>query len=518
MERNAEILKLNGISKSFPGVKVLDKITLSFHAGRVHALMGENGAGKSTLMNIIFGYHHPDEGSLILDGEETVIADPLDAQARGIAMIHQENSLIPYLSVMNNIYLGNYPKKGIFVDEAKLKANAQELLNQLEISDIEPGMMVEKLSVAQKQLVEIAKALSRKPRLLMMDEPTATLTEKESAILMRIIQRLKEEGVSIIYVSHRLEEVFAIADDITVLRDGEVMASQPKDTLEMNEAVKLMVGRDLESQVARSRADSKGALDGEVVLEVKNLSLTGKFSDVSFRLKRGEVLGFAGLVGAGRTEVAEAIFGYCPAQSGEIYIHGKKVDIRHPRSAIAHHMAMLPEERKVKGLFGVLNVKENINIASYQKHKIGGLIRKSREEASAWEYVKQFHIKTPTIYKPVGNLSGGNQQKTILSRWLQTDPEILILDEPTHGIDVGTKAEIYRVIRELAKKGMSIILISSELPELLALSDEILVMCRGTACAVLNAEEATEETIMFYATGLNQTIESQKNNKKEETQ
>ena len=502
MDNKTAILKLDGISKSFPGVRVLNKISLEFHPGRVHALMGENGAGKSTLMNIIFGYHHPDEGTLVLDGEPAVIDDPIDAQGRGIAMIHQENSLIPYLSVMNNIYLGNYPKKGALVDEARLKTDAQALLDELEITDIQPAMIVEKLSVAQKQLVEIAKALSRKPRLLMMDEPTATLTEKESAILMRIIKRLKDERVAIIYVSHRMEEVFSISDDITVLRDGEVITSQPRETIEMNEAVKLMVGRDLESQVASARADSKGALSDEVVLEVKDLSLTGKFSNVSFKLKRGEVLGFGGLVGAGRTEVAEAIFGYCPAESGEIYIHGQKVNILHPCDAIAYRMAMIPEERKVKGIFGALDVKSNINIASYKKHKKNGLIQKSKEEKAAWEYVDKFSIKTPTITKLVGNLSGGNQQKTVLSRWLQTDPEILILDEPTHGIDVGTKAEIYRIIRELAKEGLSIILISSELPELLTLSDEILVMCRGTARAVLSAEEATEENIMFHATGL----------------
>lgn len=502
MEEYTELLRLEGICKSFPGVQVLKNINLVFRRGSVHALMGENGAGKSTLMNIVFGYHHPDSGKLILNGEKTSIADPLDAQTKGIAMIHQENSLIPYLSVMNNIFLGNYPRKGPMIDEGRLKEETQKLLADLEIEGIKPTTLVENLSVAQKQLVEIAKALSRKPTLLMMDEPTATLTDKETTTLLKIIARLKKEGVAIVYVSHRIEEVFSVADEITVLRDGEVITHQAVKDIAIDEAVKLMVGRDLGNQLRRVKDGSERKHSEEIVLEVRNLNSSGKFHNISFQLKRGEVLGFGGLVGAGRTEVVEAVFGYAPADSGEIIIHGKKVDIRHPHDAISHAMAMIPEERKVKGLFGVLDVKENINVVSYKKHMRRGLISKKLEEKAAWDYVHALSIKTPTIYKKAGNLSGGNQQKVILSRWLQTNPEILILDEPTHGIDVGTKAEIYRMIHELTDKGMSIILISSELPELMTLSDEIAVMCQGTIRKILPTEEATEENIMLYATGI----------------
>ncbi len=495
---NTEFLRVEGISKSFSGVTVLDSIDLSFKKGNVHALIGENGAGKSTFMNILFGYYQAEGGKIFIEGKETKIISPIDAQKKHIAMIHQENSLIPYLSVMYNIYVGHYPKKGAFIDRQKLYQDAKTLLDDLQV-EIDPNTPIDSLSVAQKQLIEIVKALSLHPRLILMDEPTASLTDKEAGTLMNIINKLKADGVAILYVSHRMEEVFDIADEITVLRDGEMIKTANRGEIGIDDAVNLMVGRDLSSQMDMISKLDKKVVDDEVVLEVKNLSKKGKFEDISFSVHKGEILGFGGLVGAGRSELMEALFGYVPADSGKIIIRGKEVSIKKPLQALEQKISLVPEERKEKGILAALSVKDNINIANYKNCKRGGLIRAKLEKSLAEKYIEALRIKTNSIRSPIVSLSGGNQQKAVLARWLSTQPEILILDEPTHGIDVGAKADIYKIIEDLASKGITILLISSELPELLLLSDRIIVMGRGKITGELDRKEASEENIMRHA-------------------
>ncbi len=498
---NSELLRVEHISKSFPGVKVLNDINIDFRKGEVHAILGENGAGKSTLMNILFGYYRAEEGSLIWEGKKVSLHSPLEAQHIGISMIHQENSLVPYLSVMDNIYLGHYPKNGAFIDKRKLRENAVDLLRELEVPDIGPDTPVEKLSVAQKQLVEIVKALSLKPKLLMMDEPTAALTAKETHTLMNIIGKLRREGTAIVYVSHRMEEVFEVADKITVLRDGVMIKTVDKTDIDIDEAVRLMVGRDLENQMSSMEKRDPASISSEVILEVRGLSRKNKFEDISFAARKGEILGFGGLVGAERSELMESIFGFDKIDSGEVLIKGRAVQIKSPYDAARYKLALVPEERKVKGLFPDLSVGDNINIASYKKLKKGKLIDKKLETEAAQRYVEKLNIKTTNTRKRIGDLSGGNQQKAVLSRWLQTEPEILILDEPTHGIDVGAKAEIYGIIRDLADQGITILLISSELPELLMLSDRIVVMSMGKISGIVEPQDYSEENIMMHATG-----------------
>lgn len=502
MEATDGLLQLRGVNKYFPGVQALKNVSLSFERGKVHALLGENGAGKSTMMNIIFGYCSLDDGEIFYDGDLIEANSPVIAQERGISMVHQEDSLVPYLSVMNNIYLGHYPKKMALIDEVALKNDTQNLLNQLDIVEVKPTEIVENLGAAQKQLIEIAKALSRRPKLLMMDEPTASLTEKEVSILKNIIQQLKKENVAVIYVSHRIEEVFEIADEVTILRDGEVVTNRKIDDITIDEAVKLMVGRDLSVQRSSVWESTRCLPGDEVVLKVENLSSQGKFWDVSFSLRKGEILGLSGLVGAGRTELLEAIFGCDGNKKGDIYVGEDKANINQTSDAIRFGMAMIPEDRKRQGLFSMLSVSENVNIVSYHKLKKYGFINKALEARAACQCVKMLDIRTPSINTLVSNLSGGNQQKAILARWLQTEPSILLLDEPTHGIDVGAKAEIYRIIRQLASEGMSIIIASSELPELINLCDELIVMHKGTIRAKFSAEEFSEEKIIPYQMGI----------------
>lgn len=500
-----EILRIKHISKTFPGVKVLDDISITFHKGHVHSIMGENGAGKSTFMNIIFGVYQPDTGDLLWNNQKIQMKTPVDAQKQGIAMIHQENSLIPYLSVMDNVFLGHYPKKGGFIDKEKIAEKTKDLLDELGIDDIKPDDVVERLSVAQKQLIEIVKAISLNPQLLMMDEPTAALTSKETKKLMEIIQRLKAAGVGIVYVSHRMEEVFEISDEISILRDGLLIKTVKNGEITTEEAVKLMVGRELSSQFGDNDIDQLDKISSEVIMKVDGFTSKDRFMNISFELQRGEILGFGGLVGAGRSELMEAIFGFEPHDTGTIEVNGKEALIKHPADAIALKLGMVPEERKVKGLFLDLSVEDNMNIVNYKTMKKGGLINEKLGKEAAESYVKLLSIKTTSIQKKIGQLSGGNQQKVILSRWLQTNPEILILDEPTHGIDVGAKAEIYKLISNLSAKGVSILLISSELPELLMLSSRIVVMRNGSISGILNREEFSQENVMMYATGQKQS-------------
>ena len=494
------LFKVEHVSKSFPGTKVLDDINIELKKGTVHAIVGENGAGKSTFMNIVFGVYPDYEGKLIFEGKEVHFASPLQAQQQGIAMVHQENSLIPYLSVMDNIYLGHYPKKGGFIDRATLKKQVQSPLKELKIEHILPETKVVTLSVAQKQLVEIVKALSQNAKMLMLDEPTAALTAKETEHLMQIIRTLREKGVAIIYVSHRLEEVFEISDEISVLRDGCMIVNIPKAEFDYNTVVEHMIGRKLASYTSNEE-DHRNLKDSPEMLRVEHLNRGEELKDISFTARKGEILGFGGLVGAGRSELLEAIFGYDPYTSGEIFVDGQKVEIKNTRDAIRNGLALVPEERKVKGIFAGLSVMENINAVSYKALKSGKLIQKKKEQQSAQDYVEKMKIRTTSIHKLIGQLSGGNQQKAILSRWIRMQPQILMLDEPTHGIDIGAKEDIYHFIQELAQSGTTIILVSSEMQELIRLSDRVIIMREGQIQGSLDKQELSQENIMYFAMG-----------------
>ncbi len=494
------LFRIEHVSKSFPGTRVLDDINIELKKGSVHAIVGENGAGKSTLMNVIYGVYQDYEGKLFWEGNEVNFKSPIDAQNCGIAMVHQENSLIPYLSVMDNIYLGHYPKKGGIVNKKLLREQTLELMEELKIDEISPDDKVVNLSVAKKQLVEIIKALSLNAQMLMLDEPTAALTTKETKYLMDIIDTLRNRGVAMIYVSHRLEEVFEVADEISVLRDGCMIVNVPKEEFDYNEIVYHMVGRKLEDQIALVE-DCRNLSESEEVLRVEHLSRRDELEDITFSAKKGEILGFGGLVGAGRSELLEALFGFDPYTSGEIYLNGEKTEIKKPQDAINNGFGLVPEERKLKGIFAGLSLKDNINVVSYKDLKNGSLINKSKENNSAEHWVEQLEIRTTNIKKLVGELSGGNQQKVIVARWLRTNPTILMMDEPTHGIDVGAKEDIYGIIQNLAQQGTTVLLVSSEMQELIRLSDRVVVMREGKMQGILEKRDLTQEKIMHLAMG-----------------
>ncbi len=498
---NDVLMQLEGISKFFPGVKALQDVNLTVRKGEVHAIVGENGAGKSTIMNIMFGAYPQDEGKIIWKGEEVHFKNPLEAQNTGIGMVHQENSLLPYLDVQNNIFMGHYPSAGPMIKRKEVRSKTIELLDELYLENISPGTVVASLGMADKQLVEIAKALSQHPDFIMFDEPTAALTTKETEVLMQIITDLKKKKIGIVYVSHRLNEIFEISDNVTILRDGKCVISGGIKEFNNDKVVEYMVGRQLDDQMHNLKKNKKADNEDKTVLKVEHLSKKDEFQDVSFELKKGEILGFAGLVGAGRTQVMEAIFGYEPADSGTIFVDGKKLKITHPNVATRAGMGLIPEERKVKGLFPELSVKDNINIATIEECRSGAFVSRKKEKEFAEKSVAKLNIKTPSIEKTIFDLSGGNQQKAILSRWLLAHPKILLLDEPTHGIDVGAKAEIYSIIDNLTNEGVSVILVSSELPELLLLSDRIAVMYRGRLVGMLDRKEFSQEKVMYYATG-----------------
>ncbi len=489
------LLDIQNITKLFPGVVALDDVSLDVKKGEVHALCGENGAGKSTLMNVLSGNYKPDGGRVIFKEKDTIIANQQEAQQLGISIVYQERSLVGNLSVAENIFAGKQPVNRFgLISAQKLFTQTSELLDELELRDINPKTRVAQLSSAQQQMVEIAKALSQNPELLILDEPTASITETETEVLFRIIRNLKAKGVSIIYISHRMAEIFAIADRVSVLKDGKYQGTHQIKEITVNDIIRLMVGRDLEVQVYESFVQE------EVILEVDNL--TGeRFQNVSFQLRKGEILSLAGLVGAGRTEVARAIIGADPLLDGTIKLNEKIQYIDHPQTAYKQGLGYLPEDRKAQGLFLEMNVAENI-VASYLgKVANRGFISSAQQRRIAQEYVQKLAVKTPSLKQKVINLSGGNQQKIILARWLMRNPDVFIVDEPTHGIDVGAKAEIYKILRNLARQGAGILLISSELPEVLTLSDRILVMWNGKVTAELNREEATEQEIMHYASG-----------------
>lgn len=489
------LLQMKRISKSFPGVNALTNVQLDLHYGEVLALVGENGAGKSTLMKILTGIYEKDEGEIIFEGKPISPKNTKEAQELGISIIHQELNLMQDLTIAQNIFIGREPTTGFnfFLKEKELNERASKLLESLNIN-LNPETKISKLTVAKQQMVEIAKALSFNAKILIMDEPTAALTESEIETLFNIIRRLKENGVGIIYISHRMEELKVISERITVLRDGQYIDTLQTDKTDINEVVSLMVGRELfiESKKRQIQEDSVNKL------EVRNLT-NHYVKDINFELKKGEILGFAGLVGAGRTEVARAIFGADPIQRGEIYIDGKKVTIKQPSDAVKAGIGYLSEDRKRFGLMVNMNVSENIFISSINKYLKGPFVKESIIKKISEEYKEKLDIRTPSIFQKVNHLSGGNQQKIVIAKWLLRDSDILIFDEPTRGIDVGAKGEIYELLDQLAAEGKSIIMISSELPEILRMSHRIIVMCEGRITGELTSEDATQEKIMNYA-------------------
>ncbi len=498
---NNIFLQLKNISKIFPGVRALDDINLTLCKGEVHALMGENGAGKSTLMNVITGSYIPEEGEMFLRGNKVKFTKVEDSQKEKIGLVHQESSLLGYLDVKSNLFLGHFPNKFGFVNGKEIYNRTEKLFDELGITGISPNAIVNNLSTANRQLVEIAKAISIEPELLLLDEPTASLTETETVLLFKIIKKLTEQGVAIVYISHRMEEIFQIADKITVFRDGKHVITELKESYTSDSLISYMVGRDLSDSLGMLMNDREAVIQDKIALRVERITSKDKFEDISFAVRKGEVIGVGGLVGAGRTELLEAIFGYEKIDSGQIYVNETPVKITHPKDAISQGMAFIPEDRKQKGLSLIATVKENINIVTMKNYKSGLFLNAKKENENAKEQVEKLNIKTPSIQKVIGQLSGGNQQKAIIARWLLCEPDILLLDEPTHGIDVGAKAEIYHMIEALTKKGMSVILVSSEMSELMLLSDRIVVMHRGKMTGVISKSEATQEQVLSCASG-----------------
>lgn len=495
------LLRMEGISKAFPGVQALDRVDFEAYSGEVMALVGENGAGKSTLMKILSGAYQKDSGRIYLEGKRVEIQNPYHAQLLGISTIYQELNVTPNQTVVQNIFLGREIKRRSFlgflgfVDKKEMEKRAQELLEKLG-ANIHPAELVKNLSVAQRQLVEIAKALSFRAKIIIMDEPTSALGPEEVEKLFEVVRQLKEQGIAVIFISHRLEEVFKIADRITVLRDGKLVGYMTKEEATPDKVIYLMVNRPLGDMFRKEEIPK-----GEPILEVKNLR-SNIVKDVSFTLYRGEILGIAGLVGSGRTELVRLIFGADPKISGDIYIEGKKVEIKSPEDAVKMGIGLVPEDRQNQGLILKMSVRENIGIPIIRSLiKALGFVDKIKLSKIAEEFVRRLNIKTPSILEKVLYLSGGNQQKVVLAKWLASEPKILILDEPTRGIDVGAKAEIHAIMNQLAKQGISIIMISSEMPEVLAMSDRILVMSEGKIVAEVSRNEATQEKIMAYASG-----------------
>ncbi|MGI9860928.1 sugar ABC transporter ATP-binding protein [Moorella naiadis] len=493
------LLRLEGVNKAFPGVQALKDVSLAIMPGEIHALVGENGAGKSTLIKIISGVYHSDQGQLYFQEQPVTINSPREARELGISTVYQELALSPHLSVAENIFMGRLPARWgrRWVDWNRLYNMARELLDELEI-DLDPRQRLGSLSVAYRQQVEIARALSINARVIIFDEPTAVLTEDETAVLFKNLQRLKERGVGVIYISHRMAEILHLADRITVLRDGRVVATLPGAEAQYEQLVRLMVGRDINKGLV-----SPGeAARGNVVMEVEGLCQEGVVADINFSLHAGEVLGLYGLVGSGRTEVARLLFGLARPSAGKIKLAGKEVKITSPREAIRHGLGFLPEDRRHQGLVLQLDVTRNICLANLDSLHRRGFIQTTVEKQMAGRGVKELAIKTPNLAQKVANLSGGNQQKVILARWLmrQPKPQIFIMDEPTRGVDVGAKAEIHRLIRQLADEGMAVLMISSDLSEVLAVSDRIMVMREGRMAGEIQQKEATEEKVIFLAT------------------
>lgn len=491
------ILEMLDITKEFPGVKALDSVNFRLKKGRVHSLMGENGAGKSTLMKCLIGIIEPTSGKIIYRGKEVIIPSTSVGLSMGISMIHQELSPVLHRTIMENVWLGREPLKGPLklVDHAKMYDMTKELLDDLELY-IDPKEKMENLTVAKMQMVEIAKAVSYNSEIVIMDEPTSALTDKEVAHLFKIIRRLRDAGTAIVYISHKMDEIFEISDDITIFRDGQFIATNEAKDLDSNTLINLMVGRELDQMFPKVTCEI-----GEVKIKVENLSSYKAFHNVSFDVRRGEIFGIAGLVGAGRTEIVETLFGMRPSTEGHVYIDGKEVFIKTPSDAIENKMALLTEDRRHTGIFPMLSVRDNTIMAN-TRHYVNKfkLLNHKEIEKDCLEYKEKIRIKTPDIEQLIQNLSGGNQQKVLVARWLLTNPDILILDEPTRGIDVGAKAEIHSLVSDLAGQGKTIIMVSSELPEVLGMCDRVMVMHEGKVTGILDRAEATQEVTMKYAT------------------
>ena len=489
------LLEMKNICKEFPGVKALDNVSIAVRSGTVHALMGENGAGKSTLMKCLFGIYSKDSGSIVLDGKEVKFKTSREALENGVAMVHQELNQALTRTVADNLWLGRYPKSFGVVSEREMKKKTLEIFQQLEVS-VDPSAVMSTMPVSQRQMVEIAKAVSYNSKIIVFDEPTSSLTEVEVEHLFRIINMLKAKGCGIIYISHKMEEILRISDDVTIMRDGAWVATEPASELTMEEIIKLMVGRTL-----TNRFPAKTNKPENVILEVEGLS--GKYTrleDASFTLRKGEILGVAGLDGSGRTELLENLFGVMEKQAGEIRLHGEKLENKSPHDAIGNGFALITEERRATGIFGIRDVKENTVVSNLKKYLVGGIVlsNKKMEQDTAWS-IQAMRIKTPGQKTLLRDLSGGNQQKVIIGRWLLTKPEVLLLDEPTRGIDVGAKYEIYQLMIELANEGKGIIMVSSEMPELLGICDRILVMSSGRIAGEVEGRTATQEEILTLA-------------------
>lgn len=487
------LLEMIDISKEFPGVKALDEVKLKVRRGSVHALMGENGAGKSTLMKCLFGIYSKDGGRVLLEGKEVEFSSSRQALDCGVSMVHQELNQVQTTRIMDNIWLGRFPKKGLFIDEEKMFKDTLEIFKELDIS-LDPRRKVADLPVSESQMVEIAKAVSYDSKIIVMDEPTSSLTEKEVNHLFKIINALKDRGVGIIYISHKMEEIKKIADEVTILRDGKWIATKDAGNVTTEEIINLMVGRDLSH-----RFPPKTNKPGEVILEVKNLTATHQPSikDISFKLRKGEILGVAGLVGAKRTELVESIFGARHTEAGELFLHGQSIENKNPNMAIENGFALVTEERRATGIFAILDIRFNSIIANLKKYVKGnGLLdEKKMKEDTDW-VINSMSVKTPSHKTMINSLSGGNQQKVIIGRWLLTEPEILLLDEPTRGIDVGAKFEIYQLMIDLASKDKGVIMVSSEMSELLGITDRILVMSNGRLAGIVNTKDTSQEEIL----------------------
>ena len=487
------LLEMKGICKSFPGVKALQNVDLQLKAGEVHALLGENGAGKSTLIKVLGGIYHAEEGEIIIDGQKVNIDGVVEARQAGISIVHQELVLVPYMTVAENIFLGREPGTKMNVDRRKMVEEAQKLLDTYEMN-IDANTLVERLTIAQQQMVEIVKAISFNSKILVLDEPTSSISDKEVGFLFNTMRNLTKAGVGIIYISHKMSELAEICDRVTVMRDGQTVGTKVVKETTTDDLIALMVGRELTNYYTRDYLEP-----GEVILKCEHISDGKMAKDASFELHKGEIIGFAGLVGAGRSETMKAIFGLAPHATGDVYVKGQKVKIKSPIDALKYGIALVPENRKEEGLYKVQSVRFNSTIevlGSFIRHlHVNG----KKEEEITQKYIDMMKTKTPSQDQIIGNLSGGNQQKVMIGRWLATNPEILILDEPTRGVDVGAKAEIYAIMNELVKQGMSIIMISSELPEIINMSDRIYVMNEGRVTGCLDHDTVTQESIMTLA-------------------
>lgn len=494
------LLELQNISKTFPGVKALDQVDLTLDRGQVLALVGENGAGKSTLMLTLGGVHMPESGNILLEGERVVFHSPMDAQKHGIGIVYQELSLIPELSIAENIFANRQPvNKAGLIKREELREQTRKMLSLFHMENLDPGTTVKYLSIANQQVVEILKAMSCNPKILVLDEPTSSLTDIEVQELFKNIKILKEQGIGIIYISHHLNEIFEIADKALILRDGKYICESDVESIDEEFLVTRMVGRKIENIYGRRKSEDK---IGKISFEAKNLSRKGSFDDISFQIHSGEIVGMSGLVGAGRTEIGRAIFGAEPPDGGELYLNGQKLSIQNTSQAIAAGIGYMSEDRKAQGLYLEFDLRDNLGANRLRELSHNGFMDEKKVQKISWDAMERFRIAIPDIYHKVGKLSGGNQQKVLLAAWIGIVPKLLIIDEPTRGVDVGAKSEIYTFIRELAATGVAVLMISSDLPEVIGVSDRILVVKEGKLVGDCLAAESTEESIISLAAGI----------------